>query len=799
MKSRWKRLIAWHTAMMMACVLITAVYIPKAAAAGEDGGIAIQKKVGFQGSYKQNKWYPVSVTMTNHTGEDKSGEAVLSVINSQGITTDLVVPVDLPVGSPVEVSFALPGNVLNKDSSLIRFFEGSYKSGKAVPIIGVDTLEGRAIGGSVIGVVSRDPDTLNFMPTLNLKGYEIKVIPLTPEELPSDSVMLDMLDVLVINDMPTAEWNKSSVQAIKDWVVKGGTLVLSGGAGYAKSSEAFRDIAAVEATGLAKLEHADVLAASGGGAELKLEQPITVSSGRIVAGTIEMADGSLPLAVNREVGFGSVLYVAFDPSLSPLAAWPGSATLWSKFLKDSLSNPLGTGGSRVSVSFYSDLQGTLNSAIDQFPSIKPPSFPLLLLMFGLYVLIVAPLLYGVLVKTDRREWAWWLIPSVSIITGVLVFFIGAGDKRSTQSHTIEVIEMSVDGRSVISGATAIFNPTGGTVTAEFGENRPLGMYSDNNWVSMLQLNGNFQIIDRTDSVQAVWRSVPYWSTRKLWMERVVASPGGNGGIKSEYLEENGSIQVVVTNETGTDLTRVSMLLNGQVKSIGDLKAGESSTISNISYNMPPVIGSYYDYSGMIFPYGTVGGVKDEWQREREVIRGYFDHLNSLPSMSAPVIVGFSKDHESGYKVSGSKVKSDNLKMWVQELLPINRIGDRVFVPAGVIKPLITSSSLQVLQGYGNGVMQVGAGTAELEYMIPSGERIAYDKLDIQFAQGFGNAGVDWSIWHEAAGEWRLIQGDLGAPNEYITEQGTIRIKLDVQNQTETVFPHVVLEGEELSS
>ncbi|RJE86848.1 hypothetical protein D3P07_16810 [Paenibacillus sp. 1011MAR3C5] len=797
MKEKVKRIIALHTAVVMACMLFAVVFIPIAEAAGDEGGITIQRKVGFQGAYKQNKWYPVSVTLTNHTGKDKSGEAVLSAVTSEGITTDLVVPIDLPVGTAIDVSFALPGTVLNQDTSQIRFFEGSFKSGKSVPLVGMDTLDGRLINGSAIGVVSRDPDTLNFMPTLNLKGYEITVMPLTPEELPGDSVMLDMLDVLVINDMPTAEWKESSIQAIKDWVVKGGTLVLSGGAGYAKTSEAFLDIAAVEATSLTELANADVLTASGGGAQLQLDKPITVSSGRIVAGTIEMADGSLPLAVNRKVGFGSVLYVAFDPSLSPLAAWPGSATLWSKFLKDSLLNPQGTGGSRVSVSFYSDLQNSLKSAIDQFPSIKPPSFPLLLLMFGLYVLIVAPLLYGVLVKSDRREWAWWLIPSVSVVTGILVFFIGAGDKRITQVHSIEVIEMSVDGRTVLSGATAIFSPTGGTVTAEFDEKRPLGMYSDDYRGGSLQRNGNYQLIDRTDSVQAEWRSVPYWSTRKLWMERIVASPDANGGLMTEYLEENGSIEARVSNETGTDLTNVSLLMNGQVKRIGDLKAGESSVISNLSYNLPPIIGSYYDYSGMIFPYGTTAG-RDEWQRERQVMRGYFDHLNSLPSMSAPVIVGFSKDHESNYSVNGSKVKSDNMRMWVQELQPINRIGDRVVVPAGVITPLISSSTLQVLQSYGNGVMQVGTGSAELEYLIPNGERIAYDNLDIQFAQGFGNSGVDWSVWHEATGKWTAIKDDLGAPSEYITEQGSIRIKLDVLNQTETVFPYIVLEGEELS-
>ncbi|REK76602.1 hypothetical protein [Paenibacillus paeoniae] len=801
MKGRLKRIIAWHTAIVIACMLFAAVSIPKAAAAGEQAeGITIKRTVGFQGSYKQNKWYPISVTLTNHTNSDKSGEVVLSTATSEGNTTDHIVPVDLPIGTAVEVSFALKGTMLSKDTALIRFFEGSYTSGKSIPLIGMDTLEGRMISGYTIGVVSRDPDTLNFMPTLNVKGYEITVIPLTPEELPDESVKLDMLDTIVINDRSTAEWNEASVKAIKDWVIKGGTLVLSGGAGYAKTSEAFRDIAPVEATGLSELVNVDRLSVLGGGAELKLEKPITLSSGRVVSGTIELADGSLPLAVSREVGFGSVLYVAFDPSLAPLSNWVGSATLWSKLLKHSLSNPLSAGGagiSRMGGSFYNDLQSGLKAAIDQFPSIKPPSFSLLLLMFGLYVLIVGPLLYGLLAKTDRREWAWWLIPSVSIITGVLVLFIGAGDKRSTQVHTIEIIEISANGPAVLSGATAIFSPTGGTITADFAEKRQLGMYSDNYGSDSLLLNGNFQLIDRTDRIQAVWRSVSYWSTRKLWMERAVADSAVIGSLRAEYREDNGSLQIVVTNETGVDLNNVSLVINSQVKTGGDLKAGESYTFSNVSYNLSLIIGSYYDYSGMIFPYSPTSD-RDEWQRERSVTSSYFAQFINKTEPLSPVIVGYSTDHDSKYTVNGGKVKADNLKMWVQELQPVNQIGGRVIVPAGTINPLISSNTLQSMQSYGNGVIQVGPGEAELEYAIPNSEHVAYDKLDVQFAQGFNTSDVTWSIWHESTGQWQPIRSNLGAPHDYFTKFDTIRIKLEVLNHSEAVFPYVVLEGEELS-
>lgn len=788
--------------IVMAVMLQLVLPVSSATASSEDETIDIQRTVGLQGAYQQGKWFPVEITLTNRTKRDLAGEVVLSVVSSENITTDYIVPVDLPIGTDVQVTIGLPGTPLGNDRSLIRFFEGSYKTGKEVKLSGPATIEGRTLDGSnVIGVVSRDPDTLNFMPTLNLRGYSINVLPLTEEDLPDQSAMLDMLDTLVINDVDTGEWDEDVVKAIRDWVTRGGTLVLSGGAGYAKTARAFAELAPLAATGTTTIESAESLAKAGG-AELKLTDPITVSTGQAAKGAaVEISEAGVPLAVSRSYGFGSVVYAAFDPSLEPMSTWSGSASLWAKLLGRNLSNLQGMGGAVMTGNTYiENMFWPLSNIIDQFPSIKPPSFSLLLALFGLYVLIVAPVLYIILAKADRREWGWWLIPAVSVVMGIVIFTFGAGDKKNTSVHAIDIVELSPDGQAVVSGAAAVFSPTGGTVTASFDGKPEMRMYSDNSMINAsgnLTLNGAFQFRDTGDGLQTIWRSVPYWSTRKLFMDRRVVDSAETGRIDIAYEGENGAEKLVVTNNTSSDLTHVSLIVNGQAHVIGDLKKGESGSLLNPPTFVPAQPGMYYSYSSMIFP-GWSGNNNDEWMRQRELTDQYFNRNNDAMRSSGPVIVGYSTDRENAFMVNGDKVRTDHLTMWVQNIDPTRHVGDRVIISAGVIKPIIASNTLEFVNNYGNGIVNVGAGELILDYMVPMSESVAYDVLDIQTNPAYSNSNLTWSVWHEASGEWVSQLNALGSAHEYFVDDQIIRLKLDAAAAGETMFPYVMLEGEELN-
>ncbi|MCR2805109.1 DUF7408 domain-containing protein [Paenibacillus soyae] len=800
MNVRLKKTYAVITLALAAVMLLTGLPMQRAEAAPDDGSIEVQSQVGLGGRYKEEKWYPLRLTLTNNTEENLSGEAVLSVVSQTGMTTDYLVPVDLPAGTPVGITIGLPGTKLLVSESKLRFFEGSYKNGDTIEMSGTTNFTAQSLTGYAIGVVSGDPDTMNFMPMLNQKGYEITVLPIQPDELPEESELLDMLDTLVINDFATTDWSDGVVQAIKDWVARGGTLVLSGGAGYDKTAEAFAELAPVTVSGTAALETAGSLSRASG-ESLELTAPLTVSAGKLTPGAATVIqEGELPLAATRSYGFGTVLYTAFDPSLEPMSSWPGSAPLWSKLLQHNLSSLQGMGGAVQLGNTYNDnMMWTLTQLVDLFPSIKPPSFGLLVGMFALYVLIVAPILYIVLAKLDRREWGWWLIPSLALLSGVLIFVVGAGDKRNTNVHTIEIVELAADGQAVVSGAAAIFSPNGGALTADFERKQPARLYSDSSMGgnSSLVFNGEYQLRDDGSRMQAIWRNVPYWSTRKLWMDRRVADPAEKGSIGIAYEQENGSNKLVVTNHTTADLTNVSLLMNGSVHPIGDLKQGDSGSIVMPKSITVPQPGVYYSYADSIFPYSGSSN-SDSFGRERQMTDNYFNQNNGALFTLDPVVVGYSKDQEAAFETDGGKARTDRLTMWVKRLDPVERSGERVLVPAGAMKPIVTSSTLSYMNHYGNGVVNLSAGEMILEYMTPANYNVAYDKLDIQFNLGYANPNMKWSIWREGTGEWTPIGGALGAPDDYLVDGQTIRIKLESAADGDTIFPYVTLEGEELT-
>lgn len=780
---KWNPIIA--IAVVFSLLAALSLQTDKAQAAPGDGGIEVQTRSGFQGFMKENKWFPVKLTLTNQTDSDLKGEVVVSAVSPMsGSMSDYVIPAVLPMQTAVELTFAIPGGVLNKDNSKIRFYKDSFQDGKVIPIIGNDYIDVRGTSSYTIGVISRDPDTFNFMPSLNQRGYDITVIPLTEEELPDDSILLEMIDTLVINDTATSAWSESKVQAIKDWVQKGGTLVLSGGAGYSKTAEAFQAIAPVEASGTTNLSTADVLA-SVGGAPLKLDKPITISTGKAVSGQTQFIQDGVPLAVSQKTGFGSVVYAAFDPSLEPLASWSGSAMLWAKLLQSSLT-PLQPG----MMYNNSDLYWGIQQLIDQFPSIKPPNFLLLLIMFAVYMVIAAPILYVVLAKTDRREWAWWLIPAISVVTGIAIFFFGAEDKREMSSHTIEVIELTGQGDGVRSGATGVFVPAGGTVKASFDERLHMISYPSDFRSGNLSEDGKVQFVSEEETTTAVWRTVPYWSTRKAWMDGRTMN-GEAGQLSLKYEQNNGAYRLNVTNDTPSDLTNVSLLINSQVKLIGDLKQGESGSTAIPSFANSQ--SGYYNYGDMMFPYQPNQRI-DRFTRQRDLVNTYMNTNNGIMS-AEPVIIGFSIDHESGYTVNGKEVKSDNLKMWVQKLGEATFDGNRVVVPAGLLKPVIIENNLQRLEYYGNGTMSLGQGELIFEFLVPNAHKVNYDKLEVILNNNAVTPNLTWTIWHEASGKWVDATIALAAPSEYMIQQQTIRLKLVVTADTETLLPQIALEGE----
>ncbi|MCU6707199.1 hypothetical protein M6D81_00640 [Paenibacillus sp. J5C_2022] len=781
---------------------ITAILIALVAAMGclillqgtthaDKSSIGIESKVaaGYQGMYELGQWYPVRISLTNRSDRHLQGELVFSTYSTEYGASDYVVETELPMESEVEVVIGVPGMNLDKENNTIRFFEHSYKEGKSIPINGDTYATGRSVTGNyVIGVVSRDPDTFNFMPALNQRGYSIAVIPMQTEELPDEATMLAMFDTIVLNDVATGNWDSSHVAAVKEWVAMGGTLVLSGGSGYAKTAEAFQEMAPVTGSGTIVIENPSAIAAAGG-TETKLSAPITVSVGEQKSGSVKLTEGGIPIAVHHQYGFGSVIYAAFDASLEPMASWPGSAMLWAKLLQGS-SSVLQL---NVSTKSGDNMLYSMNQWIDTFPTIKPPSFSLLLLLFCIYILIAAPLLYVLLSRLDRREWAWWIIPSLAVVMGAAVLYVGAGDKRVPSAHSIEVIRLSNDGHAVSYGGAGVFSPTGGTVTMQFADERMLRLYgNDNSFGGGLSGSGNHQVLQGSHAVSARWHNVPYWSTRKVWMELKLMSPEQSGSLQAEFAPGSGGLKLKVTNRTIDDLHDVALLMNGSVLPIGSLLRGESGEVTLSGTAASAGNYQYFQYGDTMFPYPN-GAQVDENYRQRDMINYLMNDYSGGLMPNEPTIVAISEVEASPFTMNGKAVKSDNLRLWLYELDEMETSASGLN-PEETLEPVIVSSSLESMEQMRKGALIVGKGELIMEYLVPD-DTADLEAVHIKYPTTLKQPGVQFTIWHEAGAEWvELQEGELPEPRQYIIEGHTIRVKLESTVHQETTLPQIAIKG-----
>ncbi|WP_338556090.1 hypothetical protein [Paenibacillus sp. KS-LC4] len=758
----------------------------------ETAGIELNAEAGYQGTVKVDKRMPAHLTLTNRTNADLKGEVLISIITPYGsTTTDFVVPVELPKETPVELTVSLPGMHLDKNNNKIRFFEGVSSKGKEVALIGKDFLDSIGTSDYTFGVLASDPDTLNFMPSLNVRGYQISVLPLTRDQLPEEASLLDYFDVLAINDVATSDWSEQQVAAIAGWISKGGTLILSGGAGYSKTAKAFTAIAPLEPDGGTVSQ--PISSEMVGAAEAKSASAgdMTLSTGKLTAGSTKLLGGETPIAAERKLGLGKVLYVAFDPALEPIASWSGSATLYTSWLQNSLL-PMQQGYTNGNNTFWSFQQ-----IVDEFPSISPPNFGLLLVMFIIYMIVVAPVLYLVLRRADKREWSWWLIPLISIICGTAIFFFGAENKRFMSTHSVQVVQLSGKGEGVKSGAFSIFVPNGGEVAARFDETLPLTPYASGSSTGDLNLRSDSRVVSVEGQTTAEWKNVEYWSTRKAIFENVPMQEQV-GQFKVSYKNSNGQLGYKIKNETLKDLKHVVVVMNGSSYAIGDLKQGQEESVL-ISAG-PNTNKGYFDYGNQIFPYQ--GGNQDMFNRHRTLVDAYFHTKNysssAIPMIYGPLVLGFSEDEEALFTVNNNKVKADNLTMWVQSLgeLEPDENG-RFIVPAGFVNPVIIENGVNRLENYENSLYSIGQGELVIEYSFPEREGLKYNQMDIHLDPYPSPSGqnLKWLIWNKTQEKWQSAAAEMEEPSNYLINGFKLQMKLIANTDIETNMPQVALEGE----
>ncbi|NOZ24291.1 MAG: hypothetical protein GXP25_24710 [Planctomycetes bacterium] len=287
-------------------------------------------------------------------------------------------------------------------------------------------------------------------------GVEASVVPIAPASIPDHWIGLSPLDVLIVNDLDANTISLAGQNSIRQWLARGGTLVLAGGGKYQYLNHAFYgeflpvhiidSMQVTELAGLAPLCGA-----------WKGETPLIVCKTSRPRGTVLADENGMPLAVERRYGVGRVIFLAFDPSAPALRRWRPLATLWRALLGISIVNEDETPKE-------CDPSAALTSFLRRGGSRL--SFLWVALFIIAYVVVAGPVDYLVLRRMGRLTLTWITFPvyivTFSVAGYALAYSAKGGDMLINKLSVMDVDPNAKQGY----GTTyfSLFSPKNGAYT-----------------------------------------------------------------------------------------------------------------------------------------------------------------------------------------------------------------------------------------------------------------------------------------------------------------------------------------------
>ncbi|MEM9775918.1 MAG: hypothetical protein AAF902_15180 [Chloroflexota bacterium] len=410
----------------------------------EREGLSMEIRAGFDGIVQEASWFPVVITLENN-GAPIEGQVEATFGGAQTVwKTD----VSLPTQSRKQINMTVYAQ------DVFRSFEVSLYTDDGERILHENSINLQAVAaheGLIYGVVTSEQDALEVLTKVAAGRPEARVAYVDIDEIPTDPVALQALDMLVFNDVDTNGLSLDQRAAINAWIAQGGQLVITGGASWQRTTAAFADILPVEVTGT---ESVDQLAAFGSaiGEPFRDPGPYVVTRSSFINGELVWRNESLPILARRPLQDGNVWFLALDPQFAPLNDWDGSEILWNSVAE---FIPLPMFWERG----FQDLS-SLSSAVSTIPAIQLPSVWLVLGFMVSYILIVGPINYWLLTRYERRELAWLTLPLTMIVFSIAALVIGLQFRGNrVVVNQLSIVQGRADADSVrVDTAVGVFSP-----------------------------------------------------------------------------------------------------------------------------------------------------------------------------------------------------------------------------------------------------------------------------------------------------------------------------------------------------
>ncbi len=738
-----------------------------------NGSVLLEVQTGMEGEYKPGYWTPVEVIVKNNSGKDIDGYLSIQ------LEDDYTAPVEVAAGATKKVDMVIPSQHIYANSEVI-LFEGKKE-------LASQKVDGKGLAGDtfLVAVLANDKNTGNFFGSMpkNLFPRPTRLVHLDAEDIPSFALPFQGVDMLIINDYPIDQLSQEQIDALKEWTSTGGTILFSGGSQIEKASQLLQELSTIEIESITKVAALESLSASG--KELVLSQPLAVSIAKHEKGEVLLQENEIPLFIAEKVGNGVVVYAAYDLAMEPLASWSGNGEWWAKLLSRVIQEHTSQWKSSQSDSYW-ELQRTA----ERIPSLTLPNPSTLAIIFGLYILVVGPIMYFVLKILNRRDWAWFVVPLCAVMLSIGIFVFGSIERTNQiLTHNVNYVDLNQQGEGQLTGVSAIFVPTGGDYKLHFADGSIVSPYPDGR-----RHRNDYQKTKTTLTQHysdMTFENVEFWSMRKINVRKHLPSIGK---IESNLAFQDGKLKGTITNQTSYSLRDVKILSGQYIQEIPQLEVGETVEVE-VNYNTNPTIfshgGGYPTH--LLFP--QVPGQPSIETRESMMVgvlnQQYYNSRNAMglnrQAFMVPVtLIGWTEEPMIDFTVEGQNPKADHITLIKTDLEVRPSTDGTVFFPAGTFYANQSSSTAEMM--YQEDGYEVGRGDVDFDFHINNQPyKIEVEKIQLyswsnvgkQFEKKVYNWEKEEFEPYESVFENNKLTGDK--LKTYLSEDGILRIQF-IQNE-----------------
>ncbi|WP_400247172.1 hypothetical protein AB3U99_09705 [Niallia sp. JL1B1071] len=765
-------------------LFLATTFIVKEANAAATAGIKITTEAGLDGKVMDGKGFMLKVTIENNE-KDFKGDLLIPYSPSYDIGGQTLVPVEIPANSKKTYTVTIPGisSDSNYTSNKMKLYRGSWQKDDEVSFTGVKEVRLTLISDQTLGILTDRYD--KFKNLRKLPSNSIFTTELLKEDIPDQALGLETLSFLLVDQFSLTELTDLQQQAIKKWIENGGILITGA---TTNGQQAYGNLDSQMPLALGKQE---TIALEGIDAETKEQGSLTGFNSSLTDGSEAITIyNEHPLVAKKNLGEGKIIQTSFSLSDSTLLNWQGFNS-WMENLLQTENTQL-TANYQYSGNPLSSLYYQFVESNEYFKSSTITTGLLIIILAG-YLLVIVPILYFVLRKYDKREHAWWIIPSLSLLLSLGMFITGAKDKiKNPQLNEMGIYQYSNNYLSGYQATTLLSNKSG-----DFALTYDQDTYTPFPYLGYGELQVKAIKNEKVKNSEIIFPEVEYWSSRTMYGK---SSMPIEGGFSHDFAVTEKEISGTITNQYPFDFLKVFIWSGNEKIELGSIKSGETRNVQvthSHKYFSRPKGNGYgyylYDYNGH--------DLKEFRELVAESMVLSTDYFKNI-STGDPMLVAITNEDIVNVGVASEKVTKSSTNLIME---PINLTNH--FPGAFTINEGNMEQKLTVLEGaiYSENFQNNDISLEDGEYLyslqIPKSYEIKSLSFDSLTVQPNGNPGVTYSIYNKETDAYEkitsLFKVDKEKVSAYLDENRKINMKVDKATNGDPYIqlPSVKIKGE----